>query len=93
MDFGLNDKFCDANDLKSSYEINKIPDAILIFFPSVFEIKKSQLNYHSNVEDLNFNEEESILADPNRLKIIKIQSLVQIMHYIIKNGRVHHYML
>ena len=32
VDFGLQDKFCDAEELKHSWRTTKIPDELLIFF-------------------------------------------------------------
>ena len=41
IDFGLHDKFCDAEELKLAWRTTKIPDELLAFFSEVFNIKKT----------------------------------------------------
>ena len=38
VDFGLQDKFCDAEELKHSLRTTKIPDELLSFFAELFNI-------------------------------------------------------
>ena len=41
VDFGLKDKFCDAEKLKFGWRNTKVPDEFLTFFSEVFNIKKT----------------------------------------------------
>ena len=43
VDFKLDDKFCDGHDLKQSWETTAIPDQLLTYFFSLFEIKRSRM--------------------------------------------------
>lgn len=48
--FGLDDKFCDVNDLKDSYEKTKIPEPFKLFFSKLFNLDK---NFFSSEETSN----------------------------------------
>ena len=41
VDFGLKDKFYDAEELKHAWRNTKVPDEILTFFSELFNIKKT----------------------------------------------------
>ena len=41
--FNLDDKFCDADDLKHSWYQTKIPDEIVGFFSTLFKILKMSI--------------------------------------------------
>ena len=43
VDFGLNDKFCDADELKDSWKNIQVPEVLLSFFATLFNIKKMSL--------------------------------------------------
>ena len=43
IDFGLQDKFCDAEELKLAWRTTKIPDELLVFFSELFNINKTTL--------------------------------------------------
>ena len=43
VDFGLEDKFCDAQELRGSWSNTQIPDALLTFFASLFNINRTIL--------------------------------------------------
>ena len=43
VDFGLHDKFCDASELRKSWESTRMPDVFLTLFSSMFNISKSKL--------------------------------------------------
>ena len=80
VDFGLDDKFCDAEDLKQSWRETAVPEAVLAFCATLFNIKKMSLI--SN--DFNcrcFDEsEESDTTDEEEM-LIKMKSLFQILFY------------
>lgn len=57
IDFRLDDKFCDKDELKSSWLDTKIPDDS-VFFAGLFNVKKSKLlkkefNMNKNQENGN----------------------------------------
>ena len=54
VDFGLQDKFCDAEELKLAWRTTKIPDNILAFFSELFNIKKTMLlkDYYNEDDEL-----------------------------------------
>lgn len=71
VDFKLQDKFCDSNDLKHSWENIDIPDDILKFFSGVFGFNKNSYSecakklLHKDFED---EEEEDDEEDTNDAK-------------------------
>ena len=53
IDFGLQDKFCHAEELKFAWKNTKIPDELLTFFAELFNIKKTTLlkDYYEDTDD------------------------------------------
>ena len=43
VDFGLQDKFCDAEELSISWERSIIPEEIVTFFTTLFNVKQTNL--------------------------------------------------
>ena len=43
VDFGLGDKFCDADEIRHLWENTPMPDVLLTFFAAFFRIKRSKL--------------------------------------------------
>ena len=43
VDFGLKDKFCDAEELKYAWRNTKVPDEFMTLFSELFNIKKTAL--------------------------------------------------
>ena len=94
FDFKLNEKFCDAEELKESWDNKSMPDEFLTFFAELFNIKKTSL-----IPDIDRNPELLDDADDEKgdekfknskteqLKILKISSLFQIMYCNLHNGR------
>ena len=80
VDFNLDDKFHDENNLKFSWDNMKIPDACLIFFSSLFNFKEK--DFQSVTE--NQNDKSSV----SESKQLKLYALYQIIYYIFKNGKV-----
>ena len=85
VDFGLQDKFCDAEELKHSWRTTKIPDELLIFFAELFNIKKTTLlkEYYNSNDEI---EQESEQEQDDILKSMKIGSLFQVTFYNMHNG-------
>ena len=99
MDFNLQDKFCDVEELRNSWEPFCTPDELITLFGTLFNInyatltpnfpKSNNLEDDDDVEEMLLNDtnnEPGIeLVNNNHIKI-KI-SLIQIMHYNINHGR------
>ena len=51
VDFGLEDEFCDAEELKLPWKTTKISDEVSAFFPELFSIKKTMLLKDYYIED------------------------------------------
>ena len=100
-DFGLDDKFCDAQDLKTSLSNMPIPESILNFFGHLFNFNPDTYDNAANsvmadnFSDLisdDFNDEEVAknTSSDSTLSVQrcrKIQSLFQIMFYVNHCGR------
>ena len=43
VDFGLQDEFCDAEELKLAWKTTKISNEVLDFFSELFTVKKTML--------------------------------------------------
>ena len=54
IDFGLQDKFCNSEELKQSWQNTKIPDEVIAFFSELFNIKKTTLlkSYNKEKEEI-----------------------------------------
>ena len=97
IDFGLNERFCDAEDLKESWEKTLMPDELITFLSTSFNVNPATLrpNYHDDDisldEDLETNDDIDIQYDeinrPQKLQTVKIMSLFQIMCYNLHRGR------
>ena len=42
-DFKLDDKFCDASEIRDSWENTHMPDELLTFYSALFKIKRSRM--------------------------------------------------
>ena len=87
VEFDLNDRFCDANDLEESLNNTKIPEPILRFFATLFNFDQKKFyadrrTGETNPENMNTFENCDISDDKRR----KMSSLFQIMFYIMHNG-------
>ena len=86
VDFGLENKFADAEELKYSWKSTRMPDEILLFFSTLFNIKKTELIKQYYSEDDVERESDDELTDKISFKSAKIGSLFQIIHYTLHNG-------
>ena len=68
MDFGLSDKFCDFEELKQSWFNTNIPDNIVSFFTTLFDINKARFleailketgDDHESIEDMLYENDEA----------------------------------
>lgn len=82
-DFNLEDKFCDENELRQSWNNINIPEDLLKFFCRLFNILPSQFSNEALNDNTMNSFEEGILSS----KILKMKSLYQIIFFMIKK---HH---
>ena len=83
LDFGLNDKFGDAQDLRSSWTKSKIPDVFVNFFSTLFNVDPKSLA-ECNIRE---NEDEELEQGKHSQNWnLKAQTLLQIMHYNMYRG-------
>ena len=99
MNFDLEDKLCDSEELISSCLNTNISDTIVYFFVEFFNLSKTHILKDINPDetdnpDETFDEYEFrkiSYSDKQRkgrlLKATKIKSIVQILYYNIHSGR------
>lgn len=92
VNFDLTDRFCDANDLKEAWNATVIPEPLLRFFGHLlnFDTQSFQackINMDKNQESE--LEDEGTIDGPTAspTKVRQIQSLFQIMYYVLHGGR------
>lgn len=81
--YDLDDRFCDSNDLKNSYENEKIPAHILRFFIKLFDFDDKK--YCQSLNDDNVFLDASM--NISNKKLLKINSIYQSMFYILHRGK------
>ena len=95
MSFGLEDSFCDANDLKASVRNTRMPESVMEFLGALLNISKADfVRFQKRVADEElpeYNDDDDDVEDDNTnrripKKILKANSLFQIMFYIVNNG-------
>ena len=91
VDFCLEDKFCDAQELKDSYSNTQIPDVFLSFFATLFNINQAMLMRKSLEEDetaLYDDDEEDYLVENRQHKRLnlKMKAILQILFYQVAYG-------
>lgn len=78
--FDLDDKFCDENDIKTSWENSKIPQPFLRFLSKLFNFEAKIL---AQSELINVFHEDS--KKKQNLKLLKIKSLFQNLYFLFNN--------
>ena len=79
VDFGLQDSFCDSNDLHESWEKTRMPECLLTFLSVLYNVPKHKL-FHTSAKDL---EQEGWIADN---KNISLHCLFRMMYYGLYTG-------
>ena len=94
VNFGLENCFCDANQLKQSWNETKIPDVLLSFFATFFNVSSTKLmrsEITSGIDDCIF--EDCLVQDrneketPDFLLMSRTKFLFQILYYHVTKGR------
>lgn len=90
LDFGLTDKFGDAQDLTSSWTKSKIPDVLIQFFSILFYIDPNSIEEADIIEG---EEDEDLKQTKHSQKwYLKAQALSQIIcttTYIVELKELH----
>ena len=83
--FSLKNKFCDAEELKNSWNNVRMPNELIYFFSHLFNIPQSYLcNYQVNAYDM---EDDDDVPDVIKRKVMKIKSPYQILYYNLHSGK------
>ena len=83
--FSLKNKFCDAEELKNSWNNVHMPHELIYFFSHLFNIPQSYLcNYQVNAYDM---EDDDDVPDVIKRKVMKIKSPYQILYYNLHSGK------
>lgn len=91
--FNLNDSFCDASDLKTSWEQTAMPESLLKFFAELFNFDECDFYkepggpeiFYNNADEL--DEDDSSTRSISQGRIRKITSLYQTICYILHGGK------
>ena len=78
LNFGLSDKFGDAQDLKNSWTESKIPEVFIKFFSTLFNIDENTMEECEILE--NEDDEELETGKYSHKWNLKAQSLLQILY-------------
>ena len=60
VDFGLQDKFCDAHDIESAWNGTEVPEDLLGFFGALFNFSHTDLNHPGSQAQSNDHDTERI---------------------------------
>ena len=82
VDFGLQDKFCDAHDLESAWNGTEVPEDLLRFFGALFNFSHTDFNHPGSQTQSNDHDTEKISLSRRR----KMVALFQTFYYVIHNG-------
>ena len=88
-DFGLEDKYCDAQELNHSWKDMVLPTRLGAFFSVLYNVNQTKLLAETTTNCDDSTEEESEVNESvtKDRKITKLKALYQIMYYNIQNGR------
>ena len=88
-DFGLEDKYCDAQELNHSWKDIVLPTGLGAFFSVIYNVNQTKLLAESttNCDDSTEEENEVNESVTEDRKITKLKALYQIMYCNIHNGR------
>ena len=98
MSFGLDDSFCDAEDLRASLRDTRMPESLIEFLGAFLNISKADFqnqietdNPFQSEEDYNednAHDDNSTLSESSTIpnKLLKASSLFQCMFYMVNNG-------
>lgn len=83
VNFDLNDRFCDENDLRSAWQNKNIPKPFITFFSKLFNVSESDIfDYQKNAFSCN-----ETLSISKSLKLLQIENLFQIIYFTQTKGK------
>ncbi len=90
--FGLDDRFCDAQDLRDSWQSMQIPDILLKFLGILFKFNPKAFNERKLSEDITDEneedeEEEDKATGVSDIKKRRMLALYQILSYDLNRGK------
>ena len=93
VNFGQEDKFCDAEELMTSWKSTKMPDDLVPFFCQLTNANKTSfLHSYFNIDSLeepNGNETDDFVDENNRMKfkVTVFNSIFQVLFYNMHKGK------
>ena len=89
VDFALQDRFCDANDLKTAWHRFVIPEPLLTFFSYLFNFDAK--SFISSCQAVGLGDDAELASDVesgvSASRCRQILALFQIMYYNLHNGK------
>ena len=99
IDYGLDNKFCDAEELRHSWENNPMPDEWLTFYSALYDIPKSlmakieMMQISADNDDVDSDEHDdvgSVLQDEDDLWAVKNRHSQLNCHFQMAYNHIHH---
>ena len=100
MNFNINNKFCDAEELAETWNNFNIPDEIIAFFSTLFNVNAASLkqnlplqqyeddkNYFNEINENGDNDDTATGSCKNKILMNKIKSVIQIIFYVLNQGK------
>ena len=100
LDFGLDDKFCDAEELKEAWRKEVMPDVLLTFFSTLLNLRLRNLlqgideGSCANMDDENGSDDTDQTDMDERIEsffenqhFTKIHAMFQILFYFVHRGQ------
>lgn len=92
VDFDLQDRFCDTNDLKRAWNTTTIPESLLKFLATLFNFDINAFNAcKANEEQQTEKEDEASSAEDlsgvSKSRVRQMHSIFQIMYHDLHRGR------
>lgn len=87
VDFDLQDRFCDATDLKTSWNTVPIPEPLLNFMAALYNFDPTEFAADLQVPDVEDDEPKDKQAGITASKYRQMQCLFQVMYHDLHCGR------
>ncbi|KAK7075294.1 hypothetical protein SK128_000885 [Halocaridina rubra] len=87
VDFGLRNRFCDATNLKTSWNTVQIPEPLLKFMGALYNFDPTELTLGLHIPDDDYVNPKDEQAGISESKYRQMQVLFQIMYHDLHLGR------
>ena len=100
MNFNINNKFCDAEELAETWDNFNIPDEIIAFFSTLFNVNAASLkqnfplqqceddnNDFNGINENGDNDDTTTASCKKKILTNKIKSVIQIIFYVLNQGK------